>query len=240
MLWRARRLRCGARPDLSGAWCSLPRSYVFHEDGNSSLMSVFIALMSAPAGASLKLPQATKLVPGRGFWPAMAPDGLPGASRSVMSGTIRCVFNYVRRVTSLGDGMIMPAAGCGPRPGRVLRPLAPRVAALARRGCAAGMRYPGYALGGGSLSRAAGDWLSGRAPRSHRGGHWFDPSIAHQPDLGVRPGPRLFAPVSSYFADETSGVSGRNLGDRLPVVGHVPARGVGVQNGDRSHQREPR
>ena len=26
-----------------------------------------------------------------------------------------------------------------------------------------------------------GDWLSGRAPRSHRGGHWFDPSIAHQP-----------------------------------------------------------
>src|SRR5580704_8068342 len=26
---------------------------------------------------------------------------------------------------------------------------------------------------------AAGDWLSGRAPRSHRGGHWFDPSIAH-------------------------------------------------------------
>ena len=27
---------------------------------------------------------------------------------------------------------------------------------------------------------ATGDWLSGRAPRSHRGGHWFDPSIAHQ------------------------------------------------------------
>ncbi len=27
---------------------------------------------------------------------------------------------------------------------------------------------------------AAGDWLSGRAPRSHRGGHWFDPSIAHR------------------------------------------------------------
>ena len=29
-------------------------------------------------------------------------------------------------------------------------------------------------------ARGAGDWLSGRAPRSHRGGHWFDPSIAHQ------------------------------------------------------------
>jgi hypothetical protein len=27
---------------------------------------------------------------------------------------------------------------------------------------------------------ATGDWLSGRAPRSHRGGHWFDPSIAHR------------------------------------------------------------
>src|SRR6185437_4659508 len=26
---------------------------------------------------------------------------------------------------------------------------------------------------------AAGDWLSGRALRSHRRGHWFDPSIAH-------------------------------------------------------------
>jgi hypothetical protein len=31
-----------------------------------------------------------------------------------------------------------------------------------------------------------GDWLSGRAPRSHRGGHWFDPSIAHHKCL-VRP-----------------------------------------------------
>ena len=31
-----------------------------------------------------------------------------------------------------------------------------------------------------SAGPAAGDWLSGRAPRSHRGGHWFDPSIAHQ------------------------------------------------------------
>src|SRR4051812_26564287 len=28
----------------------------------------------------------------------------------------------------------------------------------------------------------SGDWLSGRAPRSHRGGHWFDPSIAHPSD----------------------------------------------------------
>ncbi len=31
----------------------------------------------------------------------------------------------------------------------------------------------------GAEPYSAGDWLSGRAPRSHRGGHWFDPSIAH-------------------------------------------------------------
>src|SRR5665647_2527613 len=31
------------------------------------------------------------------------------------------------------------------------------------------------------LVGVAGDWLSGRAPRSHRGGRWFESSIAHQP-----------------------------------------------------------
>src|SRR5450756_2820926 len=31
------------------------------------------------------------------------------------------------------------------------------------------------------LVGAAGDWLSGRAPRSHRGGRWFESSIAHPP-----------------------------------------------------------
>jgi hypothetical protein len=55
--------------------------------------------------------------------------------------------------------------------------------------CAARMRYPMGAPGrgcrggltpAGSAGPAAGDWLSGRAPRSHRGGHWFDPSIAHR------------------------------------------------------------
>jgi hypothetical protein len=35
-------------------------------------------------------------------------------------------------------------------------------------------------LSTGIRCAGAGDWLSGRAPRSHRGGHWFDPSIAHQ------------------------------------------------------------
>jgi hypothetical protein len=49
------------------------------------------------------------------------------------------------------------------------------------------MRYPMGALGPGcrgaepwQAGPAPGDWLSGRAPRSHRGGHWFDPSIAHK------------------------------------------------------------
>jgi hypothetical protein len=55
-------------------------------------------------------------------------------------------------------------------------------------------RQPGGAVVGTAIGRDAlvcggqravdpgpggGDWLSGRAPRSHRGGHWFDPSIAH-------------------------------------------------------------
>jgi hypothetical protein len=62
------------------------------------------------------------------------------------------------------------------------------------------MRYPmgapgrGYSRGlgpsAGSTGPAAGDWLSGRAPRSHRGGHWFDPSIAHRCKADVRPGQR--------------------------------------------------
>src|SRR5260370_18533605 len=39
------------------------------------------------------------------------------------------------------------------------------------------MRCP---MGAPGRRPAAGDWLSGRAPRSHRGGHWFDPSIAHR------------------------------------------------------------
>ena len=43
-----------------------------------------------------------------------------------------------------------------------------------------GMRYSEIALRHAGLLERQGDWLSGRAPRSHRGGHWFDPSIAHQ------------------------------------------------------------
>src|SRR5271169_3357337 len=43
----------------------------------------------------------------------------------------------------------------------------------------AGTRLPRGSAPPDSAGPAAGDWLSGRAPRSHRGGHWFDPSIAH-------------------------------------------------------------
>ena len=43
-----------------------------------------------------------------------------------------------------------------------------------------GMRYSEIALRHAGQLQRQGDWLSGRAPRSHRGGHWFDPSIAHQ------------------------------------------------------------
>src|SRR5437764_1876763 len=55
-------------------------------------------------------------------------------------------------------------------------------AARARRAGRAARREDAlpYGSAGTVPAPAAGDWLSGRAPRSHRGGHWFDPSIAHQ------------------------------------------------------------
>jgi hypothetical protein len=68
-----------------------------------------------------------------------------------------------------------PASSGGPRlwpGGRAPR----RARLLATRRCASLeslLRRPDDAA-------VTGDWLSGRAPRSHRGGHWFDPSIAHQ------------------------------------------------------------
>src|SRR5215469_15388428 len=46
-----------------------------------------------------------------------------------------------------------------------------------------------------STGAGAGDWLSGRAPRSHRGGHWFDPSIAHPGRIAPeRPAPHDYHP----------------------------------------------
>ena len=67
----------------------------------------------------------------------------------------------------------------------------------------------------GPVAPAAGDWLSGRAPRSHRGGHWFDPSIAHD----VRPVQRLHGQLSSYAPDGSFRRIGRNLGACCSPVG---------------------
>src|SRR4051795_5117612 len=65
---------------------------------------------------------------------------------------------------------------------------------------------------------AAGDWLSGRAPRSHRGGHWFDPSIAHP---AQRPVP--FAGIGRFWSRTTleySHACGMSAAGRLiPMAG---------------------
>jgi hypothetical protein len=53
--------------------------------------------------------------------------------------------------------------------------------------------------GAAVTGRAMGDWLSGRAPRSHRGGHWFDPSIAHEPACAGRWPPAAFRVGRSIF-----------------------------------------
>ena len=68
------------------------------------------------------------------------------------------------------------------------------------------LRYGGAGDGPRAVQRsrfrpAAGDWLSGRAPRSHRGGHWFDPSIAHP---AQRPVPDHGPAVSDLPATVTS------------------------------------
>ena len=91
----------------------------------------------------------------------------------------------LRAVTNRPGRRAAPALRCG---GGQDNPLW-RPACSGRVPCSTKMRYPMGAPGGGSrgglvpaesAGPAAGDWLSGRAPRSHRGGHWFDPSIAHR------------------------------------------------------------
>ena len=39
-------------------------------------------------------------------------------------------------------------------------------------------------------TNVAGDWRSGSALRSHRRGHWFDPSIAHRRSKAISPSGR--------------------------------------------------
>ncbi len=95
------------------------------------------------------------------------------------------------------------------------------------------MRYSVVAAGLGPV--IPGDWLSGRAPRSHRGGHWFDPSIAHQLTGRFRfqepaffifrqqplSGRKLFRPVSQIPGEELGGLiaAGRPGADCFPQVG---------------------
>ena len=74
------------------------------------------------------------------------------------------------------------------RRGGALARLWPRCDVLERAGCrqdalpygSAATRLPPGRRPRKQSGPAMGDWLSGRAPRSHRGGHWFDPSIAHR------------------------------------------------------------
>lgn len=75
-----------------------------------------------------------------------------------------------------------------------LRALFPGAPDARRRGCGRPTRGPktpncGSGHRCASLVDAAGDWRSGSALRSHRRGHWFEPSIAHP--IGSCPGCRL-------------------------------------------------
>src|SRR5487761_279055 len=67
-----------------------------------------------------------------------------------------------------------------------------------------------------------GDWLSGRAPRSHRGGHWFDPSIAHRVWRGAksRRGEQVGALIVGWVSDQ-GGDRRTNIlgGQRRPARG---------------------
>ena len=90
----------------------------------------------------------------------------------------------------------------------------------------------------GPEAPAAGDWLSGRAPRSHRGGHWFDPSIAHRCKASSE-APRTALilrsgwGLSPYW--EKSGRSSSRAQVGTPVLGIVAFAGVAAGSG--GHQR---
>ena len=122
-----------------------------------------------------------------GFPAGAGLGGRSGAAGvAALTGTGACPAVAVGRES---EGWALPPAG-NRRAGGWRRP--------GNRTAAGAPRPPGYA----SLcwpasdpavrSRAVwgrqGDWLSGRAPRSHRGGHWFDPSIAHSHKRRSRPG----------------------------------------------------
>src|SRR3954447_12583615 len=69
------------------------------------------------------------------------------------------------------------------------------------------------------MRRAPGDWHSGRALRSHRRGHWFEPSIAHRtkgPGSLTRGLRRPPAPVAA--AAHHGGVPQLDRADRLTAI----------------------
>jgi hypothetical protein len=117
--------------------------------------------------------------------------------------TIARVCRY--RTSSAVPGSLRASAGRWTVPGSLVAWRRIRPHAVCRE-----MRYPmgapvrgccGGPTLGGHRGPEAGDWLSGRAPRSHRGGHWFDPSIAHP---AQRPVAILQLAVSDLGAAEGS------------------------------------
>jgi hypothetical protein len=87
------------------------------------------------------------------------------------------------------------SAGTGPR-GRHVVAAGPACASLF------------FALRIGIRCAGAGDWLSGRAPRSHRGGHWFDPSIAHVSSCTSATRSRFSSPRTCGFVSVSESQAG--------------------------------
>jgi hypothetical protein len=68
-----------------------------------------------------------------------------------------------------------------------------------------------------------GDWLSGRALRSHRRGRWFEPSIAHSTEPDLRPGQKLDR--TGLILAWRMGPSSLSGGIWENIVGRVSQRG---------------
>jgi hypothetical protein len=77
---------------------------------------------------------------------------------------------------------------------------------------------------------AEGDWLSGRAPRSHRGGHWFDPSIAHPARRPVPSnGPAVFDLPAAAECSSRAGCQLPSHWPSLRSASRVAAEGTSVK-----------
>ena len=114
-------------------------------------------------GTDLLRSRGARPAPGRLSWPLRAPARHPGHLPVHCPGP-----------GAMTGGRDSSGAGRGSESWRPRRCHAPRGYAS--------LCWPASVPAGRSrvVWGRQGDWLSGRAPRSHRGGHWFDPSIAHQ------------------------------------------------------------